>query len=203
MFIAGQRGDWNVSREERHSRPRGHAIYEMVGAGIGAALGWLLAPHGDQRLGLAIGAGVGALLGSVWKLWWLKRRSLTEAASGLGWGGHAFYFVAIALCLSALWFPVKTWVQYPDKWLAAVAGLLFFGAGAVLLVLLWRADRGVVSIRASDARWAIMSGIACFVLALASVLLAVLGHLLVGVVGALACGLCGIMAIRRGRSMMR
>lgn len=183
-----------------HPKTRGPLLYGMAGAGLGAALGWLLSPIGDQRLGLSIGAGIGALLGSVWNWWRLRRRGLTEAPSALGPVGHAGYVIGLGFCLAALWFPLRTWVERPEKWLAAVAGLLFFGGGAVVLVLLWQADRHVISTRASEARGTTALGICSVVLALASVLLAVIDNPVIGVVGALFFGLGGVVLLRRGRS---
>lgn len=167
---------------------------------MGAALGWLLAPAGDQRLGLGIGGGTGALVGAAWRWLWLKRSSVSEAPSALGHVGQAGYAIALVFCLAALWFPVKAWSEHPEKWLLAVPGLLFFGGGAFALVVLWQADREVTLSQTREARRTMALGICSVVLGLASALLAVIDSPVVGAVGALFFGLGGLGLIRRGLS---
>ena len=77
--------------------------HELIGVGIGAALGSILAPPDNRSLGLAVGVIVGGLLGNVWKLWISKRQR-----SKAGWFGQTFYLVAMGLCIYMLWLAYRT-----------------------------------------------------------------------------------------------
>jgi hypothetical protein len=116
--------------------------------------------------------------------------------------GQAGYVIGLALCLAALSFPISTWLAHPEKWLVALAGLLFFGGGAVALLLLWQADRQAIPGPAREARRTVVLGICSVLLGLASALLAVVDNSTIGIalLGALFFGLGGAVLIWRGLS---
>jgi len=169
----------------------------MTGAGLGALMGWLLARPWDQRLGLSIGGGVGALIGGAWKMWRQRRCGLSDASPSLGWGYHAVYALAIVLCLYMIGLAFRHWVQNPDQWLTAVAGLLFFGTGIIVFVVLWKVDRKPESNQGIKTQYNVAFGICGFILLLSSLLVGVLGHPVIALMGSLFFGLCSIMAFRR------
>lgn len=173
-------------------------VYELTAGAFGTALGWFLAPAGYQRLGLGIGAAVGILLGSAWK-WWSLKRYPTEAALPLRWWGHALYLIGVCLCAYLIWIAATTWIRYPETWLAGLAGFLFFGAGAVVLFVLWVADRRLSAFGDIEPTRDLVLGISSFILASASAFVILLGNIIIGLLGTLFFSLCGVVLLKKAR----
>ena len=173
-------------------------IHELTMVAIGTALGWFLAPAGYQRVGLAVGAAVGILLGSTLK-WWLLKQYGTEAALPLPWWGHALYLVGVCLCAYLVSMAAISWIRYPETWIAALAAVLFFGAGAVVLFVLWVCDRRALDSTAIEPTRHLVLGVSSFILATASVFVILLGNIIIGFLGTLFFFLCGVVLLKKAR----
>lgn len=175
-------------------------VYWVAGAGLGATLGWFLAPSGEQKIGLGIGVALGALLVSVWA--WYRRRSSAQktAAPHFGWGGKTVYLIFISLALLFAIYALRIWILQPEKWLEALAGLLFSLVGIMVFILLWRRDALAGSNEYVEMPGTMALGFCCFAVAALSLLLVVLGNPVVGILGAVFFGWCGILLIRKSIS---
>jgi MFS family permease len=170
--------------------------HELIGVGVGAAFGSLLAPAENRSLGLAIGVIVGGLLGSVWGLW-ISKRQRSEAGSSISWFGRMFYLVGMGLCIYMLWLAYRTWLFYPERWLAALTGFLFFGGGTVVIGFLWWGE--FTSGRLTGATRNTALAICSFIIALASLFTIFLGNIVFGALGTVLFSLCGVAALRKAK----
>lgn len=170
----------------------------VAGAGLGATLGWFLAPAGEQKIGLGIGVAFGTLL--VGALAWYRGRSAAQktAAPHFGWGQKAVYLIFISLALFFAIYALRLWILQPEKWLEALGGLLFSIVGIIVFILLWRRDALAGSNEYAETPGTVALGFCSFAVSALSLLLVALGNPIVGILGAGFFGWCGVLLIRKG-----
>lgn len=118
--------------------PRALRPYYMAGAGVGAALGWLLSFPGSRNLGAVLGSGLGVVLGGMVGARATKNQD--DYRGRMSFSGHAVYSIAILISLGGVALAAKIWTSSPSRWPDALKGVLFFGTGVVVLSVLWKSD---------------------------------------------------------------
>jgi hypothetical protein len=189
--------------KKNKEQPPSYYHYEMIGCGLGAALGWLLAPSNNRQLGLGIGTIVGGLLAIVWKWYRLRRQCQTNGVSRTTRSRQIIYLVGLGGCLYMLWLVLSTWALNDQKGLEVVAGLLFFGVGGMVLFLLWKEDQSSRSDEQAEARRTILMGVCSLGLAISGLILIALGNLVLGVAATVFYVWGGVVLIRKGRSLQK
>lgn len=186
---------WNSTKS-----PRIRTVHWIAWTGIGSALGWFLAPLEYRRIGLGIGVLVGGLILIAWQR--IRQRSFRqkEAQLGLGWPEHATYLFFVGLSMYCLWLSGTTWHTQPEKWLAALGGIILSLAGIVVFAIFWRMDYLQIPREKMEAPDALAIGVCAFGVAAVSLFLVHLGNPILGILGAAFCGWCGVIAIRKSRA---
>lgn len=175
-------------------------FYYLIGAALGSVLGWMISPTEFRRIGLSIGAAIGILVMKIGNRWWVNKRSQKVMAASLGFGGHAFYLFVMILCLYMVWLFGETWLDHPAKWVGTLVGLLVFGAGAVVVFLLWAADSLFISNWLTEERRNLALSICSFILTIGSGFITYLGNVFWGIAGVLFFGWCGLVLFRKARN---
>lgn len=173
----------------------------IAGCAIGAASGWFLTPSTHSWIGLGVGTAIGGLIAAGTHAWLSKRKDQAEGSPPLGLIGHGVYLLGFICSLFLLWLACATWITYPEKWLGALAGLVFAGTGAVAITILWQLDRSLLPAPRLEGQRYIVLGVCCFVLIVPSALSIIFGEVLFGSLGVIFFLFGGFVLVRRGRSL--
>ena len=186
-----------MSESPSSQNSRSLYLYYLIGAALGSIVGWMISPTEFRRLGLSIGAATGILVIKMGNRWWLNKRPPEVMAAPLGFVGHAVYSLSMILCLYMMWLFSETWIDHPAKWSDALVGLLFFGAGAVVVFLLWAADSLSISNWLTEARTHVALSICSFIVAIGSGYVITTGNVVGGLAGVVFFGWCGFALLRK------
>lgn len=141
---------------------------------------------------------MGILMARIANRWQFNKQPPKMKVSPLGFGGHLFYLLSMILCLYMICVFGVAWLARPEEWMEPLMGILFFGAGAVALLVFWGADSHFISNWLTEAGTNVVLGICSFVLALGAGYVIALGNMFWGIAGVVFFGWGGVVLLRKG-----
>lgn len=108
----------------------------------------------------------------------------------------------LLLGLGMIGLALRTWWLHPERWAAAIAGLLFFGVCTAVLIVLGRREwHGLPATCDPATTVALLMGVCSLVIALAGALLVVSDYTAVGALGSAVCFATGVVLLVMARRL--
>lgn len=175
----------------------GLGIFLMTGCLLGGTVGWFLAPTGFEKIALGIGAVIGSFFVSCWQFYKQREGAENQAPGPLRIGGKIIYLFFISLSLWFATYALQTWMDHPEKWLAALGGLLFAGVGIMVFILSWKNDSRLSSSNQLNVQGTKALGWCSFAMAAVSLTLVPLGDPFWGILGTVFFIYCGVILMKK------